>query len=333
MKFIYSLIIALLGLTMTPTLFAKEKRPKAEYYSLPAQDQYHEILNAFQNNDWVRLIEDCKILLATNPSTPFTSAAKYYLGVGYFNRRDFDLADKPFSIYLKEETSPKYFEDAIQYKFRIAEHYGNGARKHIFGVKGMPKWVIAYDDAVKIYDEVITTLPRHDLAAQSLYQKGKLLLSFEDYKESIDAYQTLIRRFPKHSLAPDCYLGIAQVYERRCQKEFADPTLLDLAEINLRKFHKHFPGESRIKAAEHVVQQIKERLAKELYEIGEFYKRTKKPDAAAIYYTNIIDKYPGTSYATKSRKRLKTLSFTFKSASEPVKKDETPAIIADSSDD
>ncbi len=332
MKFIYSLVIALLGLAITPAHSANRKPPKAAYLNLPVQDQYHEILNAFQNNDWARLITDCKILLVTNPSTPFTSAVKYYLAVGYFNRRDFALADKQFAIYLKEETSPKYFEEAIQYKFRIAEHYGKGARKHVFGVKGMPKWVIAYDDALKIYDEVITTLPRHDLAAQSLYQKGELLFVLGEYKESIDAYQTLIRRFPKHSLAPDCYLGIASVYERRCQKEFADLTLLDLAEINLRKFHKHFPGEASIKEVENVVQQIKVQLAKEFYEIGEFYKRTKKPDAAAIYYTSIIDKYPETIYATKSHKRLKTLIYTGKSASKSVKKEETPVIIADSFD-
>lgn len=114
----------------------------------------------------------------------------------------------------------------------------------------MPKWLPAYEVAIEIYDEVITTMPRDDLAAKSLYRKGVLLLRMEEYKKSIDSFQTLCRRFPKHPLAPDGYVGISDVYLTESKKEFPDSNKLELAEINLRKFKTHFPSEPRVEEAE-----------------------------------------------------------------------------------
>ena len=37
----------------------------------------------------------------------------------------------------------------------------------------MPKWVPARDEAIHIYDEVITALPHHELAAHALFGEGK----------------------------------------------------------------------------------------------------------------------------------------------------------------
>ena len=139
MKYICVVLIAISGVFLNSSLCAKEKNLVENYYELPVQDQYHAILNAHHKGEWSRLIEHCRQLIASNPSSPFTSAAKYYLGVGYFYRKKLELADQQFTFYLKEESSPKYFEDAIEYKFKIAEAYSNGARKHIMGVKGLPK--------------------------------------------------------------------------------------------------------------------------------------------------------------------------------------------------
>ena len=71
----------------------------------------------------------------------------------------------------------------------------------MLGWEKMPQWVSAHEDALNIYDEVIATLPRHDVAARSLFNKARMLSGDGKYKESIDSYQILIRRFPKHQLA------------------------------------------------------------------------------------------------------------------------------------
>ena len=293
---------------------AVETGEKSRHFheSITAPACHKAILEFHQNQKWNELIEECLLLMNYFPTSPFSKEANYYLGVAYFNLYDNQLANEFFSKYLSEEMAPKFFEEVIHNKFEIASRFEGGAKKHIFGWKKMPSWVSAYDTAIEIYDEVITTLPRDDLAAKSLFQKGVLLSNMEEYKKSVEAFQTLIRRFPKHSLAPEGYLGIAAIYLKRCEKEFPDSDLLDLAEINMRKFRFHFPLEPRQEKAELMLLNMKEKLAKDLFEIGEFYQRTKKKKAASLYFATIMKKYPETNAAKQSQKRLDKLGISEK---------------------
>lgn len=268
---------------------------------------YSKMIDYHQNQDWQRLAWKCKEVIADFPTSPFAREAFYYLGVAHMNLGEFEYANHAFSDYLKEDLAPKFFDQVIQYKFQIAREFDGGARVHLFGWHKMPKWLPAYEEAIAIYDEVITTLPRDDLAAQSLYHKGMLFLRMEEYKKSVESFQTLIRRFPKHPLAIDSYIGVGNAYLTECDNDFPDVNKLELMEINLRNFHQHFPNEPRLEEGEKMVLGMKEKLAADLLEIAEFYERTKKKKAAHIYYETILKRYPETEAAKKSDKRLKVL--------------------------
>ncbi len=275
-----------------------------------SQSCYRKMIDAFQEEDWKNVVLEGEHLVTAFPDHPYASEARYFVGLAYFNRRMFDFANNYFSEYLKEEIAPKYFMETLHYKFEIAQFYEDGNRKHLLGRKKLPKWSSGKEDAIEIYDEVIRAMPREDLAAESLFRKGYLLLDFQEYQQSIDTFQTLIRRFPKHPFAIESFLGIANVYLRQSTKEFPDPNHLDLAEINLRKFRAHFPGEPRLVDAEKMVLSIREELAGRLLEIAAYYDKTKKGGAAALYYQNIIAKYPGTNAAKASKKRLEKLDLS-----------------------
>ena len=290
---------------------------------------YSKMIDYYQMEDWQKLAWKCQDLIADFPTSPFAREALYYLGVAQYKLGEFEYANVAFSDYLKEELTPKFFDQVIRFKFEIAQAFDEGARVHLFGWHKMPKWLAAYEQAIEIYDEVITTLPRDDLAAQSLYRKGVILLRMEEYKKSVESFQTLIRRFPKHPLAPDGYVGIGNVYLTECSQEFPDANKLDLAEINLRKFRYHFPSEPRVTEAEKMLLGMKEKLAKDLLEIAEFYERTKKKKAAAIYYATILKQYPETKAAKKSEKRLKVLDVPDVYSK---KKTQEAAIITDSTE-
>ena len=114
----------------------------------------------------------------------------------------------------------------------------------------------------------------------------------------------LIRRFPKHYYAPEGFIGIQKVYLKQAQLEFPDPDVLELAEINLQRFKESFPGESRIEEAKKMLVEMEDCFAADLFETGSFYERTKKEEAAAIYYTSIVTQYPNSTFAHKAKKHL-----------------------------
>jgi tetratricopeptide (TPR) repeat protein len=262
------------------------------------------MLEAEENAQWDDLVLQSNIINKNFPDTPFADEAQYFLAVGYFHLGELETANRQFSSYLKQPSAPKYFEEAIRFKFEIAQKFEQGSRTHILGLSALPKWMPAKEIAIDIYDEVITALPHHELTVQSLFGKACLQLALKEYSTSIETYQLIIRKFSKHPLASESYVGIAKVYLEQCQNEYPDPDFLDLAEINYKKYKSEFSLEPKLEVAHEMLSKMREIYAGTLYETAQFYERTKKPQASAIYYNKILAKYPKTDVAHMSDQRL-----------------------------
>ncbi len=268
------------------------------------QEFYSYITYAFQNQKWEEVKENCDVLLGYYCSTPFAKDACYYQGVAYYYLEDYETANEKLSDYLKDTNIPKFLQEAMYYKYLIAEAFRNGGKKHLLPWQWAPKWLSAREDAAAIYEEIISTMPYHDLGAKALFGKAKIQAYFDDFRPAVETLQLLIRRFPTHELAIESFIEINQIYLTQCQVKSLDPSLLDLAEINLRKFHEAFPGEERWEEAKRALYEMEEVFAGGLLETGEFYRRTKKKKAAEIYFSKVISKFPESKAAESAKRYL-----------------------------
>lgn len=241
-------------------------------------------------------------------SSEFQSKAYFYLGVSHFFLEEYDIANTYFSKYLQSNADLAHFEDTMKFKFAIAEQFREGARLHLLGFQSLPKWGSGAAEAIVIYDEVIAAMPASDIAAESLYAKAFALRQQMDWKQSIESLQLLLRRFPKHELAPCSYLAICETYYEQCQYERQNADILAMAEVALRKYADDFPKDHNITQAREYVQGIKELNASGLCETGLFYERKGKPESAAIYYENTINSFPDTKIAGFCKSRLDQIS-------------------------
>lgn len=299
---------ALLFLTSLAPLLALEEHELVWENTGPSVQEYNSALQqAITAGDWWAVIDYANILSYNFPTTPFAQEASYIMGEAYYKLNQLEYANDCFTAYLNHVSSPKHFEEAIEYKFNIAEQYANGAKKRLFGSIKMPAWVPAKEDSIEIYDEVIAALPHTEIAAKSLLSKARIQTYCEDYKPALDTLDILIRRFPKHDLAAEAFLEKNKVYLIQCKVQNLDPDLLDLTDVNLRKFRLAFPREPRIHEAEKIHTEMQEIFAHHLFEIGSFFEKTKKIPASILYYNKVIAKYPYTEAATASREKLEIL--------------------------
>lgn len=275
--------------------------------TVSVQEHYEKGLKCMEHQEWDEALSNFMIIALNFQETSFYNESLFFSGVAYFKLGELDLSNKQLSNYLMQKGSSRHFEEVFEYKFQIAEEYRNGARRHMFGYEHMPKWSTGKSEALRLYDEINVSLPNKNLAAQALFAKGLLLRDREEFRESIDALQILVRRFPKHPLAAESFLCISKIYVLQSEIEAQNPDILALAQINLRKFRKAFPGDDRLNEAESDLLVMQESFANSLYETGRFYEKKKKPHAAAIYYNDTIRRYPETISAQKSRERLVVL--------------------------
>ncbi len=296
----------LLILALSPLLALEEK--DLIWNEGPSVQEYNSALQqAIAGEDWWSVVDYADIISYNFPTSPFAQEASYLMGEAYFKLNQLEYSNECFTAYLNHVASPKHFEEAIEYKFNIAELFANGAKKRLFGSGKMPAWLPAKEDAIPIFDEVIAALPHSEFAAKALLSKARIQAYMEDFKPAIESLDLLIRRFPKHDLAAEAYLEKNKVYLLQCEAQTLDPDLLDMTEVNLKKFRLAFPREPRLAQAEKIHSQLEEIFAQSLLETGKFFERTKKVPASILYYKKVVSKYPNTEAAGVSRDKLETL--------------------------
>lgn len=319
-----------------PPLHAAKSKSKpfnneaeADYY---LTTHYNKGCYHYNLSQWYSASNEFEKVTRFFPGTEEAALASYYLGVCYFERKEYDFANEEFTNYLKASNHPDFFEDAVYYKFCVAEHFKYGKKKRFFQFRYFPKWCCGQDLALTIYDEVVIALPNHELTVRALYSKAELLMNMGEYRECIDTYQTLIRRFPKDEIVPECYLKIAEAYFQQSRYEFQNPDILALSELNARKFRDEFPKDERVAIVDQSVCRIRELYAKGLCDLGLFYERVGEPAAAAIYYQSSIEEFPTTKIAEFCRERLICLGYDLDEEEAPVTPSEDDTLFAERND-
>jgi len=299
--------ILLLLASISPLLALEEHELVWENTGPSVQEYNSALQQAVAAGNWWAVVDYASIMSYNFPNSPFSQEASYLMGEAYYKLNQLEYANKCLTAYLNHVSSPKHFEHAIEYKFNIAEQFAHGAKKRLFGSIKMPAWVSAQEDSIAIYDEVIAAVPHSEMAIKSLLSKARVQTYCEDFKPAIETLDLLIRRFPKHDFAAEAYLEKNKVYLLQCQAQNLDPDMLDLTEVNLRKFRLAFPREPRLAEAEHILSDMKEIFAQNLLETGRFFEKTKKVPASIIYYNKVVAKYPDTEAAAASREKLEIL--------------------------
>jgi outer membrane assembly lipoprotein YfiO len=307
-KIVYFLALCIAPLSAAYTVSKGKLMKTDEVATLSVQEHYSLLLEAFHQDKWTEAIHQGTILIKNFPGSPLQHEAMFFLGAAYFHLEELDFSNYHLTHYLQKQTALQHFKEAIELKFQIAEMFRQGSKKHIGGYEILPKWMPAKDEALKIYDEVIAALPNDDLAAKALFGKGLVQRDEEEFTSSLESFQALLRRFPRHDKSPEAYLEIARTYLIQSQQKYPDVDNLELAELNLKKFRLDFPTDERLETAEQIMGEMQEVFAKSYYEIAKFYERTKKPHASILYYSKIVKTFPNSKSAQRAKERLKTLA-------------------------
>lgn len=270
-------------------------------------EYFNSAVAHMEHKGWRDALEDLSAIREYYPHSQMYNDAIYFQAVCHYQLLEYGVANRQLTEYLNNKYKLKFFEDALKYKLEIANKFKDGAKKHLFDSDKFPKWLPAKEDALAIYDEIISMVPSHDLAAQALYEKGSLLHRMQDYKSSLETLGSVIKKFPKHPLTPDAYLEISEIYYEQSHSEYRNTDLLEMAQIHLKKFIQNFPRDEKVEIAKKYYQDMREIHAKGLYEIGMFYERTHKPKASVIYYVTAIEQFPNSPSADLCKERLQYL--------------------------
>ena len=289
------------------TFFSIKGHAKTE---VPFDQLYTQLQESLDRQDLKSARKSAESIVDSYQDHPMSPEVYYQLASLYLKEDEYEAAYEAVQLYLLHDATLRYYEEAYRIKLEVAHRFAKGYRKHIAGLKVLPKWSPAQEEALEIYDEVQAAIPRSELAAEALYAKAALQMHLGDHKASLDTFQVFLKKFSNHALAPHAHIKIGDIYVFNTKAQANDDSSLSLERLNYQRFKDNFPSDPRLRVAEGQIRAIEEILADGMYEIAAYYKRTNRPDAALLYYTQVVHHYPKSVVAHKAVNTIQYLRET-----------------------
>jgi len=182
---------------------------------------------------------------------------------------------------------------------------------HLLENKGRSKWaqvVVGSDDRViEIYRTIIKDAPYGKYAAISQYKIGLYLKEKGMYQEARDEFEKTMNDYPQSEWAQASKFQIAMADTSRASDAQHEQKVGSIAMDEFNEFVKAHPDSQLTPQAKEQMLILKTKQAENSFVIAKFYEKQKNLKAARIYYKEVLQKYPDTSWGVKALAKLKKI--------------------------
>ena len=291
-----------------PVVFKPGK--KAKYHppgemeiSGDANRLFAEAEAATQNGDRKRAIKLYKRLVKRHPHANVSPEATFRVAKLEEEGGDLLHAARTYRGLMETYPNTQHFQEAIESQFRIGEVYLNAKKKKFMGVP-LGSHI---DDAVEIFAAIVRSAPYGRYTARAQFDIGRAREKEGSADLAIDAYQSVVEKFPNDPLAVDAQYQIGYIWFAATQAGTYDPDAADKARTAFQDFLFRFPNSEKAPQARENLAMLDHRLTKGSFEVAQYYDRRKHYRAAVLYYNEVIRQQPGSRESELAKKRIAEL--------------------------
>ena len=263
-------------------------------------DQAEQILMEGREGKATKLLDKW---LKKYPDSAYRDEALYYAGQSLERQDKLYKAFEKYEELLKEHPVSGYFQNGLEAEFGIAQNYLSGTKRRVLGIFT----VSAADVGIDIIEKLQERRPGSLLAEKGLMLLGDYYLQKKSYVEAVDTYNFLVTEYPSSVYARQARLNAARAYVNMFGGVSKDPVPLIEARERLMEYRQLYAGDEHSGEIEAMLVEIDDLQAQRDYETGKFYQRTGKKQAGRFYYEQVIDRRPGSPWATKAQNNLAKL--------------------------
>lgn len=217
---------------------------------------------------------------------------------------DFPRAFKEYQKCVEKYPSSEYFEKALERQYQIANLFLVGEPQRVWKVPLPASW----EQTAKMYTQILKNAPYGRYAAEAQFKIGLCHEKTKKWSDAIAAYNTVLDRFPGHDIADDALYQIGYVWFQAAERPDYDQGSAEKAIRAFHEFMARFPNSDKVPQAKENLATVNSRLTQGSFNIAKFYETQKKPDAAVIYYRDVIQKAPDSEMAKIALKRIEELT-------------------------
>lgn len=286
-----------------PSEKVKYKAPGEEEISGNANEMFAKAEAAESSGERGLAIKIYKRLVKRYPRSD--KAAEATFRAGKLTELEGNLL-KAAAIYrglMEAYPQTSHFQEAIESQFRIGEVLLNGRKRKILGVPIGS----TLDEAVEIFAAIVRSAPYGRYTARAQFDIGRAREKQGSPDLAIDAYQSVVEKFPNDPLAVDAQYQIGYIWFTATRAGTYDPMAADHARTAFQDFLFRFPKSEKAAQARENLAKLESRLTKGSLEIAKYYDKAKNYRAAVLYYNEVIRQQPGSPESAIAKTRIEQL--------------------------
>jgi outer membrane protein assembly factor BamD len=273
--------------------------PKAAPKATP-KEQFDYAMGFFNEKNYDRAIAEFSRLILHYSKSEFTSPSQYYLGRCYEDRENYYEAFLNYQKVIDLYPYSDRVEEIIERQYRIGNIFQSGQRVKSMGVKLFP----AKDKAIEVYQKVVQNAPYGKYAENAQYRLGICYKELGDYASAILAFKKLTDDYPQGELVEEARYQMAACAIASQPKPDYDRETTVEARKEFEDYVSQHPESDISQGGISLLGKMKDKEAESSFKIARFYEKQKKYESAVVYYQEVIEKYPESSWASRALERI-----------------------------
>jgi outer membrane protein assembly factor BamD len=244
-----------------------------------------------------------RTLVKKHGTSQLSPKAQRKIGVLLERGSEFDPAYEAYSTYLAKYPDGSDFDASVDSMFRIAKLFLDGQKRKVFGVP----IASSMSRAQEMFEGIVKRAPFSRQAPLAQFNLGQCLEKQGKYPEAIQAYQTVVAKYPGDAIADDAQYQLGYVLLRQSREGSYDRAASVKARESFEDFVNRYPNSEKVPQARENMRLLQGGVTKGSLDVAKFYDKTRQYRAAVIYYNEVIQHQPGTPDADYAKARIETL--------------------------
>ncbi len=268
-----------------------------------AQAQYDNAVGYEQAGQTGQAIDSYKKVVKRFPRSPLASNAQYKVGFLLEKSGDIEGAYKAYVKLNKDYPRSEDFNASIEGQMRVAEAYLKGRKQKILGIPTLP----SMHRAIDIYQSIMRNAPYSRYAPQAQFNIGRAKEKQGDYTGAVQAYQTVVDKYPTSDVADDALFQIGYVYLTIIRVGSYDRNASRFAREYFEDFLTTYPKHEKAAQARQYLATLGTAQTRSSLKVAQYYDKQKLWRAAIMSYNEVVRLTPDSPDAAIATARLDEL--------------------------
>jgi outer membrane protein assembly factor BamD len=278
-----------------------------------AKDQLEVAQAAFDKRDYALALKAARRVVSVWPLSDFSPQAQYLVGRCYEAKHNDERAFKEYQKIIEKYPKSENIGEVLKRQYEIAGRFLGGQWFKLWGyIPALP----SMERTAALFDKIVKSGPYSDVAPHAQLRIGAARERQKNYPEAVKAYETAADRYDdRPQVAADALFRAGVSYQKQASTAEYDQSMAGKAIDTLTEFASRYPNDPRVPEAQKIMAALKTEQARGSYQIAKFYEDKKKLNGALVYYNQVTQLDPNSSYAGDALKRMDAIKKRLQPAS------------------